>query len=62
VRVHTLRHAYASALLRSGAPMKVISERLRHSGLSTTADLYTHLAPELDREHTEAGAALIDGS
>ena len=62
VRVHTLRHAYASALLRSGTPMKVISDRLRHSGIGITADLYTHLAPELDREHAEAGAAFIDGS
>lgn len=34
-------------------PMKVISERLRHAGIGITADLYTHLSPELDRAAAE---------
>jgi integrase len=61
VRLHDVRHSYASALLSAGLPMKVISERLRHSGLSITADLYTHLAPEVDRAAAETGAAFILG-
>ena len=62
IRVHDLRHSYASALLSAGLPMKVISERLRHAGISITADLYTHLSPELDRAAAETGAAFILGA
>ena len=60
--IHDLRHSYASALLSAGLPMKVISERLRHAGLAITADLYTHMAPEVDRAAAETGAAFILGS
>jgi len=42
--------------------MKTISERLRHAGIGITADLYTHLSPEVDRAAAEAGAALLQGS
>jgi hypothetical protein len=41
--------------------MKVISERLRHAGIGIAADLYTHMAPELDRSAAETGAAFILG-
>ena len=57
-----MRHGYASALLAAGVPMKVISERLRHAGIGITADLYTHVSPELDRAAAESGAAFILGT
>jgi integrase len=62
VRVHDMRHGYASALLAAGLSMKVISERLRHAGIGITADLYTHLSPEVDRAAAESGAAFILGN
>jgi integrase len=62
IRVHDLRHSYASWLMASGVPMKVISERLRHAGIGITADLYTHMSEEVERAHAEAGAAFILGS
>lgn len=40
-------------MLLSGTPMKVVQETLRHSRLSTTSDLYTHLLAELRREAAE---------
>jgi integrase len=62
IRVHAMRHSYASALLAGGLPMKVISDRLRHAGIGITSDLYVHLSAELDKASAEAGAAFILGS
>lgn len=61
-RFHDVRHAYASALLEAGLPMKAVSERLGHAGIGITADVYAHVSRDLDREVAEAGAAFILGS
>ena len=49
IRLHDLRHSAASFLLEEGVDLKIIQVTLRHSRLSTTADLYTHVQPELQR-------------
>ncbi|MDQ3877911.1 MAG: site-specific integrase [Actinomycetota bacterium] len=46
---HGLRHAHASLMHASGSDMKTISENMRHSTISITADLYTHLDIEAHR-------------
>lgn len=43
---HDLRHTHASMLIAAGVPMKVISERLGHSSITITIDLYGHLEPD----------------
>lgn len=43
VRFHDLRHIHATILYQSGIPIKLIQERLGHSNISTTIDIYTHL-------------------
>jgi integrase len=43
LRVHDLRHGFATQLLREGVPLVHISKLLGHSTLAITADLYTHL-------------------
>lgn len=50
VRFHDLRHTHASLLLKQGINPKVVSERLGHSSISITMDLYSHVVPELQRE------------
>lgn len=60
-RLHSIRHAYASALLEAGVPIEVISKRLRHANISITSDLYAHLSGKLDRQVAEQGAAYILG-
>lgn len=45
VRFHDLRHTHASQLLRAGVNIKVISERLGHSSVSVTMNIYSHLLP-----------------
>lgn len=49
VRVHDLRHACASLLLGK-VDLKVIQTTLRHTRLSTTADIYTHVLADVSRE------------
>jgi len=58
---HSLRHSHASALLSCGTPLKVVSERLGHASIAITADLYTHVAPSIQKHHIENLARLRTG-
>jgi integrase len=42
IRIHDLRHAHATMMRKAGVDMKTVSERLGHSPIAITADLYTH--------------------
>lgn len=56
---HDLRHYYASALIQSGASVKVIQARLGHASAKTSLDTYGHLFPdEEDRTRTAIDLAL----
>lgn len=43
---HALRHTHASLLFASGASMKDVQERLGHSNIETTMNVYTHILPK----------------
>ena len=49
VRIHDLRHAATSLLLRQGVDMRVVMGTLGHSLLATTSDLYTRLLEPVQR-------------
>jgi site-specific recombinase XerD len=53
VGLHTLRHSAASALIASGTHLRVIQELLGHSSYGITADVYSHVAAEQQREAAE---------
>ena len=53
VGLHTLRHSAASALIASGAHLKVVQEMLGHSSYGITADVYAHVNVEQQREAAE---------
>ncbi len=45
VRVHDLRHSYASLALSRGASLAAVSKALGHAKISTTLDMYVHALP-----------------
>ena len=51
-----LRHAHATLLLAAGVHPKIVSERLGHSNISITMDIYSHVMPGMQ----EAAAQAID--
>jgi len=58
VRFHDLRHSHAIALLLAGVHSKVAQERLGHSSISITLDLYSHVTASMQ----EDAAAKIDAA
>ena len=44
-RLHDVRHAYATAALRAGVPVKVLSERIGHGDVKVTMSIYQHVTP-----------------
>ena len=50
IRFHDLRHSHASLLLKEKVPAKVISERLGHSNVNITLNLYSHIYDETNME------------
>jgi site-specific recombinase XerD len=57
VTPHTLRHTFATHLLRETNNLKLVQQALRHSDCSTTARIYSHLT---DRDVADAVRALRD--
>ncbi|MEP7054130.1 MAG: tyrosine-type recombinase/integrase [Actinomycetota bacterium] len=57
--LHGLRHTHATHALAAGVPISVVSNRLGHSRSSFTADTYTRVLPEVDREAADLIAALV---
>jgi len=55
-RLHDGRHTHASLLLKQNVHPEVVQERLGHATISTTLDLYSHVAPGLQ----EAAARHFD--
>ncbi|MFQ5967852.1 MAG: site-specific integrase [Acidimicrobiia bacterium] len=56
VRFHDHRHSHAAMLIANGQHPKVIQERLGHTSIKTTLDVYGHLYDGLD----EAAADALD--
>jgi integrase len=55
VRLHDLRHFYASALIAAGCDVVTVQRALGHSSATTTLSTYSHLWP--DAEDRTRGAA-----
>ncbi len=45
IRLHDARHTHASLMLKQGIHPKVVQERLGHSSITMTLDIYSHVAP-----------------
>lgn len=50
VSFHALRHTHATMLLQEGVAPKIVQERLGHSNIGMTMDIYSHFIPGMDAE------------
>ena len=50
VRFHDLRHSHATQMLLAGVHPKVAQERLGHSTITTTLDLYSHVTETMQSD------------
>lgn len=53
IRFHDLRHSHVTLLINSKVPIKVISERVGHSNINTTLNIYSHVLKEMDKEASD---------
>ncbi len=64
VRLHDIRHTYASAALARATgwhEVKIISQRLGHASIGITLDTYSHVLPSADEEAATSLARVILG-
>ena len=47
---HQIRHTHATVLMAHGVHPKVVQERLGHSSIKVTLDIYSHVSPTLQKE------------
>jgi YD repeat-containing protein len=59
VRFHDCRHSHASLMLKQGVHPKVVSERLGHSSIVVTLDVYSHVAPGIQEAAAQAFDDLV---
>jgi len=57
---HSLRHYYASLLIRHGESVKVVQARLGHASAAETLDTYGHLWPDSEDQTREAVDAVLN--
>ena len=50
IRLHDARHTHATLMLKGGVNIKVIQERLRHTRIETTLNVYSHVLPGMQEE------------
>ncbi len=57
--LYGLRHSCATLMLAAGIHPKVVSERLGHSSITITLDVYSHVLPSLQVEASETLAEVM---
>lgn len=50
IRLHDIRHTFASLLLSDGTSPVYVKEQLGHTSIQMTVDIYGHLIPSSNRE------------
>ncbi len=61
IRLHDLRHTWASLALASGVHPKIVQERLGHASIGITLDTYSHVTEGLHAGAAEQVAGVIFG-
>ena len=60
IRLHDLRHFHASLLLQAGTNPKVVQERLGHSTIAVSLDVYSHVVPGIEEKAASAFADIMN--
>jgi integrase len=60
IRLHDVRHTYATLGLLEGVHPKVMSERLGHANVMITLDTYSHVLSGMQESAAELIEACID--
>jgi integrase len=53
ITTHDLRHTAATIMLSAGTPAVIVSQKIGHSSIATTADIYGHVMPS-DQAHANS--------
>lgn len=61
IRLHDLRHGWATMALEEGVPLKVVSEHLGHASVAITADRYMHVREDLARDGNQRVTDRLNG-
>lgn len=59
IRLHDLRHGWATMALQAGLNPRVVSDRLGHSTVAFTLDVYSSVTPGLQEDAAQRVAALV---
>jgi integrase len=59
IRLHDLRHTHATIALGANIHPKIVSDRLGHSTVAFTLDVYSHCIPALAQDAADKIAALV---
>jgi integrase len=59
IRLHDLRHGWATRALEAGVPAKVVQEILGHSSAMVTLDIYSHVVPCMKSDASQLVADLM---
>ena len=59
IRLHDLRHGWATLALEAGIHPKVVQERLGHANIAITLGTYSHVAPALHDTAASQVAGMI---
>jgi integrase len=62
LRLYDLRHTHATLLLAAGEHPKVVQERLGHSSIALTLDVYSHVIPAMQERATQLLDTLLEAS
>lgn len=61
IRVHDLRHTFATLALLDGNPVHLVARRLGHANPAQTLRTYAHCLPSSDRELSDRMGAILFG-
>lgn len=62
IRLHDLRHSHATLLLQAGVHPKVVQERLGHTSIQVTLDIYSHVVEGMDQDAAEVFGTLLSAN